>query len=349
MQITIVDQTDEKLALFLPALHALQELNIPLGFQTQQSDVLEQFRKLSRLVANAPVDDENVIRILLIDDALKLKIEPDAKTLIYPIWPEKKRIDRNAVSKISDFFVPFGAQILLGHRLGDTVSLIDYVRRRQVASRLQGKRILITAGPTAEDLDPVRYLTNRSSGRMGVSLARAAYIMGANVQLVFGPGQAVVPPYLSVIRVRSAQQMAQAVFERFNTCDVYIGAAAVADFTPEETAADKIKKKEGRLNLPLKRTVDILQTLGKKRSGQILVGFSVETEQVIENSLQKLRRKNLDLIVVNNPKEKGAAFGVETNKVTVIEKNGQVHNWPLMNKLELSFKILELLAKVLTK
>ena len=195
-----------------------------------------------------------------------------------------------------------------------------------------GKRVLVTAGPTREALDPVRYLSNRSSGRMGYAIARAAARRGAEVTLVSGPTALPRPRYLRIVDVESAQEMYEAVTSRAPEADVIIKAAAVADYRPAQVADNKIKKKDGDLSIPLERTLDILGTLGKnKREGQFLCGFSMETEHLLENSRKKLEKKNLDMVAANNVKVAGAGFGVDTNVLTLITADGE-QELPLMSK-----------------
>ena len=197
---------------------------------------------------------------------------------------------------------------------------------------LKGKQVLVTAGPTREALDPVRYLTNRSSGRMGYAIARAAARRGAEVTLVSGPTALPRPGYLEIVDVESAQEMFEAVIARAPAADIVIKAAAVADYRPAAVADNKIKKKDGDLSIPLERTLDILGTLGKnKREGQFLCGFSMETENLLENSRAKLRKKNLDMVAANNVKVAGAGFGVDTNVLTLITADGE-QELPLMSK-----------------
>ena len=197
---------------------------------------------------------------------------------------------------------------------------------------LRGKRVLVTAGPTREALDPVRYLTNRSSGRMGYAIAKAAARRGAEVTLVSGPTSLPRPRYMEIVDVESAQEMFEAVTSRAPYMDIIIKAAAVADYRPADVAEDKIKKKDGDLSIPLERTRDILGTLGQqKREGQFLCGFSMETRDLIENSRKKLTKKNLDMVAANNVKVAGAGFGVETNVLTLITGEGE-KELPLMSK-----------------
>ncbi len=197
---------------------------------------------------------------------------------------------------------------------------------------LRGKRVLVTAGPTREALDPVRYLTNRSSGRMGYAIAKAAARRGAEVTLVSGPTALPRPGYMEIVDVESAQEMYEAVTSRAPDMDIIIKAAAVADYRPADVAEDKIKKKDGDLSIPLERTLDILAALGQnKREGQFLCGFSMETRDLIENSRKKLTKKNLDMVAANNVKVEGAGFGVETNVLTLITAEGE-KELPLMSK-----------------
>ena len=197
---------------------------------------------------------------------------------------------------------------------------------------LSGKRVLVTAGPTREALDPVRYLTNRSSGRMGYAIAKAAARRGAEVTLVSGPTSLPRPRYMEIVDVESAREMFEAVTSRAPDMDIIIKAAAVADYRPADVAEDKIKKKDGDLSIPLERTRDILGTLGQqKREGQFLCGFSMETRDLIENSRKKLTKKNLDMVAANNVKVAGAGFGVETNVLTLITAEGE-KELPLMSK-----------------
>ena len=197
---------------------------------------------------------------------------------------------------------------------------------------LAGKRVLVTAGPTREALDPVRYLTNRSSGKMGYAVARAAARRGAEVTLVSGPTALPVPGYVTFVPVESAQEMYEAVTARAGEADIVIKAAAVADYRPAQVADNKIKKADGELSLPLERTRDILGALGaEKRPGQFLCGFSMETENMLQNSRRKLEKKNLDMIAANNVKVEGAGFQTDTNILTILTADGVVE-LPMLSK-----------------
>lgn len=204
-----------------------------------------------------------------------------------------------------------------------------------------GKRLLVSAGATQEALDPVRYLTNHSTGKMGYAIAKAAMLRGAQVTLVSGQTNLMPPLFVEIVPVVSAQDMFEAVSRRFTETDILIMAAAVADYRPREFAEQKIKKKEGEPSLALARTVDILGTLAPgKRPEQFVCGFSMETEQLIENSAAKLKKKNLDLIVANNLRTKGAGFGTDTNVVTLIDGAG-VRELPVMSKLAVAHRVLD--------
>ena len=205
---------------------------------------------------------------------------------------------------------------------------------------LAGLRIAVTAGPTQEALDPVRYLTNHSTGKMGYALARAAAMRGAEVTLIHG--QTALPPvkFTTDVPVTTARQMYEAVTDRFDTTDVLIMAAAVADYRPATVADDKIKKKEGDLSIPVERTEDILGTIGPRKTHQFLCGFSMETRDLVENSSAKLAKKNLDMVVANNLKVAGAGFGVDTNVVTFITPDG-TRELPLMSKADVADAILD--------
>ncbi len=204
----------------------------------------------------------------------------------------------------------------------------------------KGKKVLITAGPTIEDIDPVRFLSNRSSGKMGVALADKAYQRGADVQLIIGPVTIDIPTHFKRIDVRSAEDMYNAVLSEFPLCDIFISSAAVADYTPAKVSSQKIKKGVGELNMQFLRTKDILNEIKNiKSANQKIIGFSVETENLLENSKSKMERKSLDMIVANNPSIKGAAFGTDTNQVEIITKNGHI-TLPLASKKEIADKIL---------
>jgi len=220
-----------------------------------------------------------------------------------------------------------------------------FAKRRQFA----GKKFLITAGPTYEAIDPVRFIGNHSSGKMGFALAEAAAEKGAEVTLIAGPVKLeITHPLVRRIDVASANEMYEMCKKYFPAADVTVMSAAVADFTPEEIAPQKIKKGDQPPEIKLKPTVDILRQLGREKdSGQVLVGFALETDNELENARLKLKNKNLDLIVLNSLKEQGAGFGVSTNKITIIDKNGKQTDYPLKSKKEVAEDILDRIAELI--
>ena len=204
---------------------------------------------------------------------------------------------------------------------------------------LKGKKVVITAGATMESIDPVRYITNHSTGKMGCALAKRAMLRGADVTLISANMTATPPDFINIVKVKSAADMFEAVKSEFDNCDIVIKAAAVADYTPTVTYDNKVKKKDGEMSISLKRTDDILKYLGEHKTHQFLCGFSMETENMLENSRAKLKKKNVDMIVANNLKVKGAGFGTDTNVVTIITENN-TKELPIMSKEEVANNIL---------
>lgn len=234
-------------------------------------------------------------------------------------------------------------------KMPEPEDLLQHVLRHLACPHdLEGKRVLVTAGPTQEALDPVRYLTNHSTGKMGYAIARMAMLRGAQVTLVSGPTAIAPPPFVEVVPVVSAQDMFEAVSARSQDADMIFKAAAVADYTPIGYSDDKVKKKDGDLSIPLQRTTDILQYLGaRRRPGQVICGFSMETRDMLENSRAKLEKKNVDMICANNLKVAGAGFGTDTNVITLITRQG-VEELPLLSKEEAASRILDAALLFLT-
>ena len=220
--------------------------------------------------------------------------------------------------------------------------LLEYILREiQFEKDMTGKKVLVTAGATQEAIDPVRYITNHSTGKMGYALAKIAMRRGADVTLITAPTNLPAPLFADVVPVVSAQEMFDAVKERAPQMDIIIKAAAVADYTPVSVSDEKIKKKDGDLSLPMRRTTDILAYLGEhRRPGQLNSGFSMETENLVENSKKKLQKKNADLIVANNLRDEGAGFGTDTNVVTLVMEEGIVE-LPCMSKEEVAEAVLD--------
>ncbi len=219
--------------------------------------------------------------------------------------------------------------------------LSEILAALQIYKPLAGKKILVTAGRTEEYLDPVRMLTNPATGRMGFALAEAARALGGKVTLISGPTNLVPPRGVEFVPVVSASEMASAALQHYQGTDVLAMSAAVSDYRPRAVAPEKIKKSASTFQIELERTVDILATLGEQKTRALHIGFAVETENELENAKDKLRRKKLDLIVLNNPRHAGAGFGVETNRVTLVDRNGQVQELEVMSKLVVAFKIFE--------
>ena len=232
-------------------------------------------------------------------------------------------------------------------RMPEESLLYEYIMKEISHEKdLKGKKLLVTAGATQEAIDPVRYITNHSTGKMGYAIARAAMQRGAEVTLVSGKTALKPVPFVDFVPVVSAEDMFKAVSKRAKEQDIIIKAAAVADYRPIAVADNKIKKKDGDSEIKLERTTDILAWLGKnRRAGQILCGFSMETENLIENSRTKLEKKNIDIIAANNLKTKGAGFGTDTNVITLITHNS-IKELDIMSKSEAANVLLDEIAKI---
>lgn len=224
--------------------------------------------------------------------------------------------------------------------------LLDYLERALSDKQdFKGKRVLVTAGPTQESIDPVRYITNHSSGKMGYAVARQAMLRGAEVTLVSGKVNLPPVPFVKMIYITTAEDMYNAVTAEFENTDIVIKAAAVADFRPKRIADDKLKKADGMDSIELEPTKDILKELGKNKKNRFICGFSMETKNMTENSRKKLENKNLDMIVCNNLKVEGAGFQGDTNVVTVIDKTN-ITELGIMSKTEVADKILDRIAEI---
>lgn len=211
-------------------------------------------------------------------------------------------------------------------RMPDEELLLEYIIKEIAFEKdMTGKKVLVTAGATMEAIDPVRYITNHSSGKMGFSIAKNAMLRGAQVTLVMGKCDSEPPEFVNVVRVKSAKEMFDAVMSAADNMDIIVKAAAVADYRPKNVSSEKVKKKDDDMSIEMERTDDILKTLGdNKKDGQFICGFSMETENMLENSRAKLKKKNVDMIVANNLKQDGAGFGGDTNIVTLITESDEV-------------------------
>jgi phosphopantothenoylcysteine decarboxylase/phosphopantothenate--cysteine ligase len=232
-------------------------------------------------------------------------------------------------------------------RLAEPEHIVHELHRHFLKNpALQGKKVLVTAGPTQEAIDPVRFISNHSSGKMGFAIAEAFSMAGAEVTIVSGPVSIPTPIGIKIEKVFSAQQMYEAVEKHFAESDIVILAAAVADYTPMYVADKKIKKKEAVFNIELTKTIDIAATLGKqKKTNQLIVGFALETDNELENAKGKLEKKNFDLIVLNSLQDKGAGFRYDTNKIKILDKEGNQYDFDLKSKQEVAEDILTIVVE----
>jgi phosphopantothenoylcysteine decarboxylase/phosphopantothenate--cysteine ligase len=234
-------------------------------------------------------------------------------------------------------------------RLPDVQVIVEEIETLLTPKDLDGVKILITAGPTEEPLDPVRFITNLSSGKMGYALAIAAHRRGAKVTLISGPTTLPLPPVEKIIKVRTAQEMYKAVLDNYKKETIIIKAAAVADYCPKVLATEKIKKDKKILSLELKRNPDIIAGIGKNKGNRILVGFAMETQNLLANAREKLKTKNMDLIIANNLQEEGAGFRTDTNIITIIDRTDKAESFEKMTKIEAAEEILNRVQKIIKK
>ncbi len=230
-------------------------------------------------------------------------------------------------------------------RLPEISDIVEEVETILTLKDLKGEKILVTAGPTREPLDPIRYITNYSSGKMGYALAIAGKRRGASVTLISGPTVLPAPRDINFIPVSSAVEMRNAVMENLNTSSIIIKAAAVADYRPSVRSDSKIKKQDDDLVIRLERNPDIISEISKKKGNRILVGFALETENLLENARAKLMGKNMDIIIANDVTEEGAGFGYDTNIIKILSADGEIEALPLMSKMEVADRILDSVRK----
>lgn len=306
------------------------------------------------LIAPATADIIGKIANGIADDMLSTVVLPArCPILICPsmnVYMLENPIVQDNIEKLKRFgyeiIEPAEGYLACGYegkgKLPEESYLVERVLLRAACKKdLAGKRVVVSAGPTEEPLDPIRVITNHSSGKMGYALARAAALRGAQVTLVSGPTSIKAPYGVKVEHIHTAEEMYQQVTQAAETADIVVMAAAVADYTPAEVADQKIKKSDGDMAIPLKRTKDILLSLGQnKRKGQFICGFSMETEKLLENSSAKLAKKNADMICANSLTQEGAGYQVDTNILTLITRDGQ-EQLPLLSKLDASHRIFD--------
>ena len=294
---------------------------------------------------------ENVVFTTLLALRCPLIIAP---SMDLDMWQNQATQDNLTTLRSRGYFIipPDSGELASGlvgaGRLPEPEVIVDFVNGviERTPLDLKKKKILITAGPTHEPVDPVRFIGNRSSGKMGFALANAAALRGAEVTLVSGPVSLGTPKNVKRIDVETAEQMFNAVMSHAKKQDIIIMSAAVSDYSPAIPAKEKIKKQNATMTIDIRSTPDILKMLGEKKSKkQILVGFALETENELSNAQSKLQKKNLDLIVLNSTKDKGAAFGTDTNIVTLIDKKGTVNKLPLLPKFDVAVEILNRIVK----
>ncbi len=293
---------------------------------------------------------DNMVTTTLLATKAPVWIAPAMNVHMYEHPAVKANIER-LVSFGYQFIEPSEGHLACGYvgkgRLEEPEKIIASIEEYFSLSQplLKGKKVLVTAGPTREKLDPVRFFTNRSTGKMGYAIAEAAAKFGAEVTLVSGPTHLPSPPNVKTIRVESAQEMYEEVMNVFPTVDIVIKSAAVADYRPKHVFTEKMKKQPGDYVIEMERTIDILKTLGEQKTTQLLVGFAAETERVEEYARKKLESKNLDMIVANNVAEEGAGFAGDTNIVTIFKRDGSVTSLPLLSKKKVAEEILKEIAQ----
>ncbi|MFP4226328.1 MAG: bifunctional phosphopantothenoylcysteine decarboxylase/phosphopantothenate--cysteine ligase CoaBC [Desulfobacterales bacterium] len=274
---------------------------------------------------------------------------PSMNTNMY----ESAAVQRNLKTLQNDGYIivePGAGELACGAvgagRLPDPEQIAASVNNCLLPKDFNGKRVVVTAGPTREPMDPVRFVSNPSSGKMGYAVARAAAARGAEVLLVAGPTSLPNPYGVKVVRVNTASEMAEAVFAEMDAADVVIKVAAVSDYRPVEVANQKMKKQADELVVKMAKTEDILKTLGKRKKHQVLVGFAAETEDLEKNALDKLKRKNLDMIVGNLIGAQDSGFEADTNKMKLFSKDGRVKDLPMMDKDEAAHALLDRVAGI---
>lgn len=303
-------------------------------------------------IANGVAD--NLLSTIVMASRAKIIFAPAMNTMMY-----QNPIVQQNIEKLNNFgyeFIQPGVGLLAcgdygEGKMAEPAEIVDYILCSLVKKDLLGKKIVVTAGPTMEHLDPVRYMTNHSSGKMGYSIAKEAVNRGAEVVLITGPTTIEPPKGVLLIRINTAVEMLDAVSKHFDSCDALIKSAAPVDYRPETTSSVKIKKKEedsDELIIKYIKNPDIAAYFGKQKKDQIIVGFAAETNNIYEYALEKLKKKNLDFIVANDVTQEGAGFNVDTNIVTIIDDKGKTTNYPMMDKNEVARIIIDKVLYILS-
>lgn len=302
-------------------------------------------------VANGIADDLLTTLIMAARATVVFAPAMDFRMEQNPVYAENvRKLEKLGYGFVSSEYGDLASGLKGSGRLAHPERIIDHVHRALADSdSLSHVRVTVTAGPTRENLDPVRFLSNPSSGKTGIALAREAFYRGADVTLITGTDSVCLPESIRTVYVRSADEMFQAVKTDWQKTDVLLMAAAVADFCPAHVSAGKIKKDKTPQSLELARTPDILKWAGENKGNRILVGFALETENEESRGIQKLRSKNLDLICINNPMEKGAGFAGDTNRVTLVDKHENPEKLPLMPKWKVARTVWDRTQKILGK
>lgn len=301
-------------------------------------------------IANGIADD--MLSTVIMATEAKVIFAPAMNSHMYsnPIVEE----NMNKLSNLGYEFIEPGSGLLAcgtygAGRMAEPLNIIEYVKGYFGPKDLENQKLVITAGPTIEPLDPVRYMTNFSSGKMGYALAEEAKKRGGDVVLITGPTNLKPPTDIKVVNINTTREMLNAVEKEFNDCQILIKAAAPLDYRPNVVSNSKIKKKNDILEMRFIKNPDIARHFGKIKKSQIMVGFAAETDNIIESAKEKIKRKNFDFIVANDVSKEGAGFKTDTNIVTIIDKDGNIENYPLMQKKKLANIILDKIVKLKIK
>jgi phosphopantothenoylcysteine decarboxylase / phosphopantothenate---cysteine ligase len=301
-------------------------------------------------IASGIADDLLSTTIMATDKPVLICPAMNDKMLANPIVADNiEKLKKNGYVVMDSAYGELACKTQGAGRLPDASAIVEEITALLAPKDLTGEEILVTAGPTEEPLDPVRFITNLSSGKMGYALARVAHRRGAKVTLITGPTDLPLPQVHKIVQIRTAQEMYEAVLENFKNSTVIIKAAAVADYRPAAMSQEKIKKNNEPLSLMLERNTDIIAEIGKIKSSRILVGFAMETQNLLDNARDKLTRKKMDFIVANNLREEGAGFQTDTNIITIIDSQGNAEAFPIMTKIDAAIKILDRIKDAIRK